>query len=95
MKNDIALVRADARRATFAGCAEESALAVEFIPTTKRGFDDDQVLVGDPELGLSGDNGAVLQLRSFVLMQAEFGISDAFSVVLDAGRDQPVAARDG
>ena len=79
--DDVALAGADAGGAALAGSAEDGALAVELIPAAERGFDDDEVLVGDPELWLRGDDGAVLQLRGFVLVQAEFGVADAFFAV--------------
>ena len=83
--DDVALAGIDAGSTSFAGSAEEGSFAIEFTPAAERGFDDDQVLVGDPELGLGRDDGAVLDFGSFVLVQAELGVADAFFGVDVAG----------
>jgi len=76
--DDITFASTDVGGAALAGAAEDGAFAVEFVPAAEGGFDDDEVLVGEPELWLGGDDGAVLKLRGFVLMEAELGIADAF-----------------
>lgn len=83
--DDVAVAGIDAGGSAFAGAAEEGALAVEFAPAAEGGFDDDEVLVGDPELGLGEDHGAVLDLGGFILVQAELGVADAFFAVDVAG----------
>jgi len=83
--DDIALAGADAGGAALAGATEDGALAVELLPATEGGFDDDEVLVGEPELGLRGHDGAVLELGGFVLVEAKLGVADAFLGVDVAG----------
>ena len=83
--DDVALAGADAGGAALAGTAEDGALAVELLPAAEGGFDDDEVLVGDPELWLRGDYGAVLELGGLVLVEAKFGVADAFFGVDVAG----------
>ncbi len=68
--DDVALAAADAWGSALASTTEDGAFAVEFIPTAEGCFDDDQIFVGEPELRLSSDDGAVLELGGFVLMQA-------------------------
>jgi len=75
--DDVALARADTGGSALASTSEDGAFAVELVPTAESGFNDDQVLVGDPELGLSGDDLAILELGGFVLMQAELGVANA------------------
>ena len=68
--DDITFAGADTGGAALTGAAEDGALAVEFIPAAERGFHDDEVLVGEPELWLRGYYGAVLELGGFVLVEA-------------------------
>src|ERR1700733_8959677 len=68
--DDIALAGTDAGGAALAGTAEDGALAVKLIPAAEGGFYDDEVFVGEPELWLRGDDGAVLEFGGFVLVEA-------------------------
>ncbi len=83
--DDIALAGGDVGGSALAGKTEEGAFAVELVPAAEGGFNDDEVLVGDPELGLRGDDGAILELGGFVFVEAEFGVADAFFGVDVAG----------
>jgi hypothetical protein len=67
--DDIALAGGDVGGSALAGEAEDGAFAIEFVPAAEGGFDDDEVLVGDPELWLSSYDGAVLELGGFVLVK--------------------------
>ena len=67
--DDVGFAGGDVGGAALAGEAEDGALAIEFVPAVEGGFDDDEILVGDPELGLGVDDGAVLQLGGFVVVE--------------------------
>ncbi len=83
--DDVALAGGDVGGAALAGEAEDGALAIELVPAAESGFDDDEVFVGDPELGLGGDDGAVLELGGFVFVEAKLGVADAFFGIDAAG----------
>jgi len=91
----VAFAGGDVGGSALAGEAEDGALAIEFVPATEGGFDDDEILVGDPELGLSGDDSAVLELGGFVLVEAELGVADAFFGVDAAGMHFEVGGEEG
>ena len=78
--DDVALAGGDAGFVA-AGAAKDGALAVELVPAAEGSFNDDEVLMGEPHLGLFGDEFAVVQLGGFVVVQAEIGVGDALFCV--------------